>query len=96
MKLNYLAPMSLSLNPLKFLRVMDHIFYLDDRTKDSLAECRMKNHQYPMADPRFFKRIIKIENDLATGVQKFYFEEKFPLKCKKFPGEETYGYLQEW
>ncbi|MFT5104176.1 MAG: hypothetical protein ACI86C_001839 [Candidatus Latescibacterota bacterium] len=80
LKLVYLTPMSSDINPINYVRVMDYVFPLDASCINGSAssnEYWNKQGTLVYGDPRFFKRISKVNHDKSEGKWTFILEEKF-------------------
>jgi hypothetical protein len=80
LKLVYLTPMSSDINPINYVRIMDFVFPLDASCINgnfSSNESWNKQGTLVYGDPRFFKRISKVNHDQFEGKWTFILEEKF-------------------
>jgi hypothetical protein len=100
LKLVYLTPMSSDINPINYVRVMDHVFLLDASCINgsvSSSESWNKQGTLVYGDPRFFKRISKVHHDKFEGKWTFTLEEKFGGPNQNMLGGEGYlSYFTDW
>ena len=94
MKISYLQLMSSNINPLKSVRVLDHLFPLDVSFKDTADD--ISDYKKYCGDLRTIKRITRVEHDLKSKLWIYNIEEKYPQNEKFFKGEGTFKYFIKW